>query len=72
MNSYDKTLVINACKSPVCPHCKKEKEKGSPFCKDCISKLPKDIEYDLTEPDNYTQVAAYADAAIYLMHDWRE
>ena len=71
MRINGRTRFFSVLESTKCPKCCKEKEKGCAFCTDCLEKLPSDIVQDLKEPHDFTQVAAFADATIFLMTDWR-
>jgi predicted amidophosphoribosyltransferase len=58
--------------SEVCLHCRKEKEEGNPFCKECFDKLPSDLQYEITETeDTITRNLACADAQVFLEGDFK-
>jgi hypothetical protein len=65
------TKVETVVKSKVCPHCKDGKLAGALFCPRCMELLPNDLVHDLNSNEPYTLVAAYTDATLFLMNDWR-
>jgi len=60
-----------ASKSNKCHNCKEIKENGCPFCNRCLDYLPTDVQYYLKSTEELTKVAAFADATLFLMNDWR-
>ena len=69
MSSIKKVEVAE--KSNKCHNCKEIKENGLPFCNHCLDSLPTDILHDLRSTEELTKVAAFADATLFLMNDWR-
>jgi predicted amidophosphoribosyltransferase len=63
--------ISKAREADKCPNCKEPKKNGQPFCQRCLDQLPTDLLYDFNQPHEFTQAAAFADACIFLMNDWR-
>lgn len=58
--------------SEQCMFCHKEKEEGSPFCQECLDKLPSELRYELLEvKDPITRNLACADAQVFLEGDFK-
>jgi hypothetical protein len=63
--------VNSVLKSTECSMCHEPKNPNEFFCTYCMDKLPPDLQHDLKEKDERTQMLAYTDASLFLSNDWR-
>lgn len=71
MMSHNNRRVISVLKSSECSMCHEPKKPNEFFCAHCMDRLPNDLQHDLKQNDERTQMLAYADASLFLSNDWR-